>query len=627
MERNPTTMFFDTAELVHLLCHHLTFSDRRTFSLVNKLLSSICVPVLCGYIPAEIARRLLQPYALGNKIHHFKTLDLSLCSSIELKQVSSTIRSFNLQRLYERKMIEEQGLEYTGLATIDAHAAAALREEFSFGLRGLTFLTERYSVSAAPIQVDNAFVYANCWNYEDDKLLVKLLKTTPRLTYLAVPGQMLFFGNEDCLDTFLETIMLALPSLRHLIVQVPEQTFVPQANALTFLSEYLEIPSLMELQCQFEIDDSTLHESLFLDCRTRIEHRSLDRTASRLKSLRLPNTNWPLSFLVPFFKNCVKGLETLSVPWLATKKEGNLTAADFCMSLRQSSPTLQYVTASARRQHHSGWDYESSFDAVIRSCAASGSGGGLRSFVLDGIMDDGDLEWLKVLAQLHSQTLEAVVVHDMWIEPDNWASLAWSCPNLRIFYNAPMQNSGLRQTLVTETKEWACTRTLKNLSLPLGDPPHHHPRRAKPAKVHKSKEQFRRFYESVSCLTELEDWTLSYSCAVRSNVSITDLMLDDQKGGGYLGQLAGLKKLRHITLWQDFWSRMGVPEIEFIAKNWVSLRRITFRTDNVSFWEEYLEEMHCWLELKRLRPEIEFAFIAPTEREDVESDYESLGED
>ena len=104
--------------------------------------------------------------------------------------------------------------------------------------------------------------------------------------------------------------------------------------------------------------------------------------------------------------------------------------------------------------------------------------------------------------------------------------------------------------------------------------------------------------------------TLGYgTTGIRTNISLTDLVLSSGKVEGCLEHLTRWKKLRHLWLMHDFWSRMGEPEIEFIAEHWPQLKKITFRTNDVDWLKTYMKDMYYWRKLKRLLPDLEYAFL------------------
>ncbi|KAK3823042.1 MAG: hypothetical protein J3Q66DRAFT_330734 [Benniella sp.] len=116
-------------------------------------------------------------------------------------------------------------------------------------------------------------------------------------------------------------------------------------------------------------------------------------------------------------------------------------------------------------------------------------------------------------------------------------------------------------------------------------------------------EAAQRVYSQIGRLVKLEDLTLTIyeddnlwdnleeSCAY-------DLTLER----GWLGELAGLKRLRRFRMNHNYWGLMGQSEVEFIDTNWLELQSITFYGYTFRYGDQL--QMDHWKWLKERRPYI-----------------------
>ncbi|KAG0048272.1 hypothetical protein BGZ83_006734 [Gryganskiella cystojenkinii] len=594
---NSVEAFFSIPELLVLLAQFLQPQDLSRLARSNRHLHCIFNEQLWNHIPADKASRVISfsdPALLSQRVHLIHSFDLSLADPSTLPCIILAMES--------SQILQQQ--RFRRWSCLSA----------PIGLTKLSLVINKPIVTADPIEPASQ-TFADQWTMSDAVKLVSLLTQTQFLTHLSVPGDILL---PDCESSplFMLALSSSVPCLQHLTVSLePEEMFfVPLSVALELLTRALELPDLVELYCDFEVEspksrsfinnanaeEMAQRKALFMSCLCELLARPEHRTATRLTSLQLPCSFWPLDFLVPLFDTCIRDLKRLSVPWIRDHDDEKTddfrdvkTVEDFQEILAKScSATLRHVTVSCTKTER--WDHrpqyiETSINTVLRAC---GTGPGLASFVCAEGLEWQEYSFPFTVVNLYSETLEVIVHQGTMVEDASNAieRMVTRCPNLTAL-SLPWFEGRVLSEVVSSSSTWACDR-LKVLSMSVGDPPHH------------------RHAGDGGDILDIAVKISSIPFTVRSpRISITDFMLDDGEGGGYLGQLANLKKLRHLCLMHDFWSRMGAPEIQFIINEWPLLRKITFRTHNLGYLKTFLQEMFCWRQLKRSRPEIEFGFI------------------
>ncbi|KAG0046510.1 hypothetical protein BGZ83_008327 [Gryganskiella cystojenkinii] len=473
--------------------------------------------------------------------------------------------------------------------------------------------------------------------------MVDLLQLTPRLTHLSIPSNVLTRLVVDSITTkFFETLTRGLPQLESLTIESRVSGhYVSLERTLILLVRSLELPRLVELHCKFEVskkhletdtDDEEdevianfsdhyqeLRKKSFQACLARLHDRAPERIPRRLQSLQLPNGLWPLDFLVPFFKTCVgegvvggsRGIRELAIPWIdhgnPMSDQTDLTPLDLSDAVREScGSTIQHLTAVPLAQVFRRIDYTEDMKLFLRACDR---GPGLKTFICQN-----GIEWqsheIPDLVVKHAETLEVLIIHGSTTGDRGLAKIAQQCKSLRILHAPWFEDVNLDQSAVASSSvRWASAGTLTSLCVSMGKPLHHRVELDEPGYA-ESFHDLETHYWNLGGMTQLQDLTLGYSyLGHKAVVSLTDLMSEEKKTGGCLEYLAELQHLRRLCLRQDFWTRLDIEEIRFMARNWRNLEVITFRTNNIPFMRLYLAQVFCWRELKRFLPRVEYRFL------------------
>ncbi|KAF9186871.1 hypothetical protein BGZ51_001727 [Haplosporangium sp. Z 767] len=115
-----------------------------------------------------------------------------------------------------------------------------------------------------------------------------------------------------------------------------------------------------------------------------------------------------------------------------------------------------------------------------------------------------------------------------------------------------------------------------------------------------------RLYEQIGRLTELEVLRLDSGQGMLfvQDYDMEGFSWDLTLSRGYLRKLSGLKKLRKLSLMEDFYSRMGQAEVEFIDAEWPRLELIEFK------WKlSRISSTPPWRWLKERRPGLRYKEI------------------
>ena len=78
----------------------------------------------------------------------------------------------------------------------------------------------------------------------------------------------------------------------------------------------------------------------------------------------------------------------------------------------------------------------------------------------------------------------------------------------------------------------------------------------------------KRVYTQIGRLQMLEELTLGIDSSVETCRRPYDYWRNLVLDGGWLGELAGLKNLRRLWFRADFWSSMGLAEVQFMHEHW-----------------------------------------------------------
>ncbi|GJJ74949.1 hypothetical protein EMPS_07307 [Entomortierella parvispora] len=587
--------FFAVPELLHLLGQHLPIRELTRLVCTNRANNAAFTPFLWQTIPREMARRVSLSPALTNKIHLIQSLDLSAADINTVRSIYNALENSVQLRYYRQAVL-----------------AGIVGSHTRFGLHHLSFVVDS-SASLSSLKLPRVI-----WSKKTNEQLILLFQQTPFLTDLTIPADMLEY-EARYLNSFLNAITFSLPRLEKFVMETVGDHYVPLTASVVLVERCMGLPNLIKLDCKFEARQSEEYiigseewESLFDQTLDLLQRRPPHRRSDKLKFLRLPCTIYPIDFLVPFFRDCVPDLEELSVPFFDDILDGTRwKAEDLRKAVRSSCPSMKKVTAPLYTQKYPDADFITlPVKTILEGCSSKdgvNGGAGLRSLVLT----DGNLDWIQIGSALepHLMTLQELT---SFIGGQRFAGLGLlvqCCKNLKVL-NMNWHNSKPGgYPLEWWPDRWIC-QGLRKLCVQMEEPAHH--LCPPPPKVarHKSWEHVVRFYKAIGRLEELEELTLGYGTpGIRTNISLTDLMLTAGKVEGCLGYLTRWRKLKHLRLMHDFWSRMGEPEMEFIAEHWPQLKEITFRTNNTEWLRTYMKDMYCWRKLKRLLPDLEYTFL------------------
>jgi hypothetical protein len=305
--------------------------------------------------------------------------------------------------------------------------------------------------------------------------------------------------------------------------------------------------------------------------------------------------------LIPFLESHVPNLERLSIPKVH-KLDNEADVRRLEETIESGCPQLQHLSSNWENEEmddeetDKGWN---AFITVLRGCIKAGLRTYQSRFFADNLYSQGSI--IEKLLQYHGETLEEIECLDCYgPSSESIHSILSTCRSLKKLRMALCGEGSCDLCFEDVLTEWVCLDiTVINLSL----------WRLEFSVPGRTKDEVmadaaQRIYSQIGRLVKLEDLTLTCyenynhwddleeSCAY-------DLTLER----GWLGELAGLKRLRRFRMNHNYWGRMGQAEVEFIDTNWLELQSITFY--GYTFRYGYQLQMDQWNWLKERRPYIE----------------------
>ncbi|KAG0048820.1 hypothetical protein BGZ83_006282 [Gryganskiella cystojenkinii] len=416
-----------------------------------------------------------------------------------------------------------------------------------------------------------------------DQLLL-IMKLNPLLETLRAPGELLEPPRSDQL---LQILRDDLPHVKSLSFcdEVSTHCFF---HVFSFFETIFGFPKLEVLRFSVEVSLNRRYSEekptfqRVLD--TLHHHKTTGRFPEGLRELELPSNfeRYPEMFLIPFFKLGFPSLTTFHVPRIEEEVDG----MDFEWTMDEFMPALQHIRM--RGNEPEDYDY-CTIQAVIRCCDE-----GLESLELS-IMNWSNL---KITAMHQRFALKCILLQDMEeLESRDVQIILTLCPNLEHFKDYDIfEIDGDDESLEPEEDEFyeveanfSCLglRTLYlTVSSPVGK------------RFHREEENTLAFYWQVGRLTELEELTLGYQPYwVAEDDTRQDFTLDQHKGR--LIELQELKKLRRLHLQGLMWNKIGQAEVEWMAREWPSLERVTVSSRNRPLILEAEKSHWKWLMQKR----------------------------
>ncbi|KAF9966171.1 hypothetical protein BGZ70_003087 [Mortierella alpina] len=393
----------------------------------------------------------------------------------------------------------------------------------------------------------------------------------------------------ECFDTGAVPIALSrLESLQHLTIYSSREC-EGNRTILMLLQACLPLPNLAELCIDLDLlwDDDA--ES-FGELETIIKAASIARCArhpssTKIESLQLPSnrsgTPNPLPLLL--FESDLLDLVSCEIPWF----DAEASMGDIERLIRERCPNLKHVRLTYLSDTSQYID-DRKVRSVIHGCS------GLQSFVSQHFNDEGPNSAprciMRDLTSEHSQTLEVLDLTDCsLVYSDDLQEFLTECRQLKQLWvmNSSRKGSNIGISSVhIRTQDWVCMELTK-LGLTIDRFPEVEDVFGElevvgePAVDGESEKDAitrlhaiaaKSVYTQIGRLEKLEVLALDRDTGPYTLGG--DYSWDLTLSKGWLGEMAGLKRLKTLTLQGVFWSKMGQAEVEFMHEHWPLLREI-----------------------------------------------------
>ncbi|KAG0371089.1 hypothetical protein BC939DRAFT_25630 [Gamsiella multidivaricata] len=568
--------------------------------------------------------------------------DMAQCMATS-KRLSRLFTPFFWRDIRSRKTIKNfNGIRRNlhHIRTVDTH-----RQEHEF-LEVLTTGLDEPSASSGSLARNLTGILTSIYSITEDAhkaawKIATLLQHNPGLTHLKVSTELLICDGTD-------PVFKAISKLRHLKCLHLSETY-PHLSPVAIahlLLRCVPLVSLSELQCDFEATDTIEegHEGtpellaispLILE--TILENATELRAAggsigSKIKNLSLPRVpnGYTASYLFPILKSDLLELESFEIPNI----EENFDAKDLENVVRKHCSKIQHLKYPPYYDYihdlQDDREYNAAARAFIRGCTALRSFSSTRFYDQDyEPEDDEDLEdvyylngecyaeprrVVYTLARRHADTLEELNLPSTGrVYSCDLQAVLSSCRNLKKFVTSGAGGYGVMFGGIT-SQEWVCLglkeldlylhrgadvqQTLEAMQreslaageqgpleyteLEVSDNMEQDPMDAgELSKRNKREAEARagkKLYEQIGRLSLLED--LSLDCNYFARVE-WDLTLSK----GWLIELAGLKRLHHLSIGIQYWYRMGQAEVEFMDAHWPMLRTVDLKGRRaIQYW-------------------------------------------
>ncbi|KAG0236166.1 hypothetical protein B0O80DRAFT_454982 [Mortierella sp. GBAus27b] len=458
------------------------------------------------------------------------------------------------------------------------------------------------------------------WGEPDTTALVRdvlrILSQSPKLTHLTLSA----FLDQEKKDNikfvqhFLSILAHKLPHLQHLILSCSSMT---SDSACEIMRVCFNHPQLAHLHCSFSVMDQDpiqSFRSFLADLKDDKDNGTLGRPAmgSRIKSLILPYTyaGYPVDLICALLKFHLPSLERFHIPPLVSNPQVSILEL-FRDALAQGCPRLQHIDVVCNER-------TVNIQNAAKGMVMASKELGLKSFhaiglhdrtkddnVYRGVMNDAR-SLVTLLQELHSSTLEEVELTGYrTIHPYDLMNIFYKCSNLKRAKIIPldMDDAPFLEYLVM--KEWACS-DLRELWLFILrtdklNQKHSHYESEAPRLDGLTK----KVYGQIGRLSKLENLWLHYQehghrHQIEHLCGAKDLTLDR----GWLSELAGLKRLKHLTIPLALCESIGQAEVEFMDSQWPRLEKVSIVLDHNSLWDVTKKPQWKWL--KKRRPYLEF---------------------
>ncbi|KAF9363853.1 hypothetical protein BGX34_003186 [Mortierella sp. NVP85] len=404
--------------------------------------------------------------------------------------------------------------------------------------------------------------------------LLTLASNCSYLTTLNIPSSVL--AQPDAYHkSLLYTIQYQLLNLEQLAILKADPVHWDRTASL--FNACFRHPRLTTLKCWFTMKVPAfqgmdpygqLLRSMGIPWDNEAEDDSNYSNISNIRALRLPVFSCPVrELLIPLLIHHGPRLEYLGISNLCYHSDHLLqdVVAQYCSKLRHLSLFTQ--------------EDRSTLNPSIVRLLCGLRNPGLLSFSLRGTIPLRNLgAYIDIVTQCHAHSLEVAETMDGHPGEGSLTRLVARCEHLKRLWVGD-----LRRELIID-RQWACLG-LKEVCY-FYDPGFGN--------------ASRRVFLELGRLVNLE--VLSLGC-----YSLEPLKsVDTGSKCGWLSELAGLKKLRHLIMMTDIWSQMGQNEVGFMDKSWPQLEKISFgyhREDLANILRQ-----HHWQWLKTKKPWIRLTY-------------------
>ncbi|KAF9947777.1 hypothetical protein BGZ72_010289, partial [Mortierella alpina] len=421
--------------------------------------------------------------------------------------------------------------------------------------------------------------------------IVTLLNYNHRLTHLTLPFQRVKID-----DSVLAAIS-NLKQLQYLAVNNPEKWVIKPRRLARFLQAFLPLPELTELHINAEVLRASLTK---VEDMEDYELEAIIKEAAIARSSQTPKPGKIKALQLPFWLD-VKGnpvalpLLTLGLLDLESCTIFSFTEhsqpRDIEQMVREYCPNLKHLKFPLSGRVSESCQIAGAF---IRGCS------GIRSFVSRGLRQDshndlnGSIELRHLMLDLisqHHDTLEELELEScVNVFSFDQQKILSQCQQLKRYY---VMASALKGDAAFNSQDdltdWVCSQ-LRELRISLG---------------RHSIVYANHFYKQIGQLEKLERLTFDVDrCRIstygRCSVAISGAWnhtRDLTVSKGWLGELAGLKRLWSLSLEADSSRGMGQAEVEFMHEHWPQLSEINIVGKDI--WQVRTQAHWQWLCDKR----------------------------
>ncbi|KAF9362847.1 hypothetical protein BGX34_005387 [Mortierella sp. NVP85] len=602
-EPSPHSSLFDVPELVGIIAQYLSSHDIAQCMVTSKAWAHLFEPFLWREVVLGAFRPT--PRTLERNRHRIRCLHVHRNFHTVLPTLAADLPSIE----------SFSGSDDLGPPTPEPSCVFP-------NLRSISLYSEALLTSTEQRRA--------CFDY-----IVRILNQSPGLTAISLPEGFLEQPRNDQehpynhIQCFLYTLANRLPCVQELDVQLAK---VQPDHGLEFLRVCFNHPQLVDLHCNFQIENrdhpsikDTQQLEAFLksleDDKKAREASGRPAVGTRIKELLLPQFSYPLNFLCTLLKSHLPNLERFDIPDI--QDDGTSYRDSLREAIAHGCPKLQHILCSNFNEDEE--KIHEIFNGIIDGCRG---GQGIKSLYCEqfaDVTDDNDSRLImETLLDGHAETLEDVELGDcqsvrrsdlvnlfskcknlkrVRIESGGWeravmkfqdvVSRAWVCHDLR-----ELQLTFGRPTIDQQEEDMDLDETSKS-DLAIADDGESRNRLGRQRFETWVRRIAKDAYGQIGRLSRLEELCIGYDeCEEPEGNYEYDLTLEH----GWLGELAGLKELKHFHMAVDFWTRMGQPEVEFMDAQWPKLDTITFQN---SLLKILVMEPH-WQWLQEKRPYLQY---------------------